>query len=265
MEACMARPAAWYLLVGIGALASCDTTEPGVERTLHVEGMVLEDDQPPLTPLHLHIEAWVPGLSVVSADLTTDAEGRYDMSLGPTLAEGVDSVRVQVRQFSCQRTFLTALTHRDLDATARDTLHVPSVSLSLPWIPAEAQSGGSSCAHIYVPTPPEGGLGDLMMLALWHDDLGDQPRGRWRLNHTASIGDDFGYFSGVRTEEGLELVLDSQYPECGAFALTIPIGGVNGTTFGPAELTHSGTCFVPSPVQIRFFDGGVLSEPALPE
>ena len=254
-----------WALIGIAALAACDATEPAIERTLRVQGTVLEADQAPLIPLHVSVEAWVLGLSATTLGVETDAHGRYAVMLGPTLATQVDSIRVGITQFSCQRTSTTVLTHRHLDATARDTLTLPSVSLELPWAPAQASTGGSSCAVIYVPTPPEGGLGDFIMLALWHDELGDQPRGRWRLNHQASIGDDFGYFDGVRTDAGLDLTLHSNWPECGAFALRIPVGGVNGATFGAGELSTSGTCFVPRSTQIRLFDGAVLSEPPIGE
>jgi len=242
--------------IGIGALLSCDATAPAIERSLLIEGAIVEGGEAPLVPLPVAVQVWVPGSNAVSLALETDPQGRYAVTIGPTLTTLVDSVRVQVTQLTCQGTPMTAFIQRHLDASGGDTLTLPSVSLSPPGVPAQASQGGSSCAAITA--SPEDGLGDFLELALWHDELEPLPHGRWQLNHQASSADDYGYFDGRRTAGGLELVLHSS-TACGTFALTIPVGGANGVTFGPADLTYTGPCPVPPRLRVRFFDGAVLT------
>jgi hypothetical protein len=79
----------------------------------------------------------------------------------------------------------------------------------------------------------------------------DSVRGRWRLNHTATIGDDYGYFSGFLEPGRVVLQLRPTQPTpCTGLQLEVPVGGENGSTMGAGELTGDGSCFVPSTIVI---------------
>jgi hypothetical protein len=135
----------------------------------------------------------------------------------------------------------------------------PSLSYRLPS--AQLGTGQEMCGAIVTPFTAEL-IGDYARLALWIDDISDSVRGRWRLNHSASSGDDYGYFSGSLEPESVILQLHATQPTpCTGLQLEMPVGDDDGLTIGAGNLTGDGSCFVPS-TTVRFFDGAMLS--ALP-
>jgi hypothetical protein len=120
------------------------------------------------------------------------------------------------------------------------------------------------CAAIVTPAT-ESTIGDNSWLALWIDQISDSVRGRWRSNHSATIGDDYGYFSGSYDMDSLRLQLRPALPTpCTGLDLTLPVGGDNGSGLGPGELSGDGSCSVPN-ASVRFFEGAVLTEVLPPE
>jgi hypothetical protein len=244
------------LLVLIGA---CDSSSPSDDRVLHVSGEVLEADHPPAPSLEVILQAWpepaVGGSD--SASVRTDAAGRYTADLGPFPNARIDSLRVRVIQSDCLSQVTTELWQRD-PAIQGDALVVPSLGLSYRLFPAEFGTAAQMCSAI---APSSWDLsGDYASLALWIDQITDSVRGRWRLNHSVSIGDDYGYFSGLYHSDRITLQLRPTQPTpCTGLQLDILVGGHNGSTLGAGSLAGDGSCSVPS-TTVRFFKGAVLSE-----
>lgn len=250
-----------WLLSGAAVLAACDSTPTDstpTERSLYLQGGIVEAGGAPFVPLGVTVQAWLPGSGEFTQRIETDTEGRYEVALDPTVATLVDSVRVEVLQPTCGQTFATSFTERHIDATVGDTLSLPTLTLPAPGPPALLFTGEASCAGIIVVPPVEGGLGDFLKLTLWHDDLGDSPQGRWEMSHQATTATDEGYFDGTRTATRLELVLHSSFVGCGDLTLEIRTDGSFGDGLGAAELAHGGECFVPPHLRARFFDGTLV-------
>jgi hypothetical protein len=252
--------------VGTGALvlllvAACDSTSPASDRLLYVQGEVVEAGQAPAPPLDVEVQAW-PALGSDASDvatLRTDAAGLYRAELGPFPDRLLDSLRVRVTQNDCGLQATTELQRRDLALGDGDSLVLPTLALSYRLPSAQFSIGGEICAATRTPLSEEL-VGDYVRLALWIDEVSDSVRGRWRLNHTASIGDDYGYFSGSLELGGVSLQLRPTEPTpCTGLQLQIPVGGDNGSTLGAGDLTSDGSCSVPS-TRLRFFEGAVLSE-----
>lgn len=141
---------------------------------------------------------------------------------------------------------------------------LPRLGLAYRLPAAQFGSGTALCAAIVTPLTPEA-IGDYARLALWIDGIGDSVRGRWRLNHNASIGDDYGYFSGSLEAERLLLHLRPTQPTpCSGLQLSVPVSGENGVTLGVGDLAGDGSCAVPN-TAVRFFQGAELSEVLPPE
>ncbi|MDQ3660928.1 MAG: hypothetical protein M3454_07730 [Actinomycetota bacterium] len=247
-------------LMAISLVAGCDSTSPGSGRLLRVEGQVLEANQPPAPPLQVDVQAWpsAPGGND-STTLQTDAAGGYAAELGPFTDPPADSLRVRVTQNDCDLLSETVLWRRDLALDEGDALTLPTLALSYRLPLAQIGIGQEMCAAIVTRSTPET-IGDVSLLALWFDDISDSVRGRWRLNHQASIGDDYGYFSGSQELDRVVLQLRPTQPTpCTGLQLDMPFGGDNGSTFGVSDLTGSESCFVPS-TAVRFFQGASLPE-----
>jgi hypothetical protein len=207
------------------------------------------------------IQAW-PALGPDGSDvaaLRTDAAEVYTADLGPFPNFVVDSLRVRVTQNDCGLQVTTDLQRRDLTLNDGEALVLPTLALSYRLPSAQFSIGGEICAAIV--TPPSAEIvGDHARLALWVDDVSDSVRGRWRLNHSASIGDDYGYFSGsLQFDHVILHLLPTQPTPCTVLQLAIPVGGHNGSTMGAGDLSGDGSCSVPS-TTVRFFEGGVLTE-----
>lgn len=250
-------------LLALILAAACDSTSPESDRLLHVRGDVLEAGQAPAPPVVVEIQAWpAPGPDGSDlATLHTDAAGVYTADLGPFPTSVIDSLRVRVTQNDCGSQLTTDLRRRDL-ALDGEVLVLPTLALSYRLPSAQVGIGGEACAAIVTPASAEI-VGDYARLALWIDDVSDSVRGRWRLNHSASIGDDSGYFSGSLESDHIMLQLQPTLPTpCTGLQLTLPVGGDNGATMGAGELTGDGSCSVPS-TTVRFFEGAVLTEDGL--
>ncbi len=241
-------------------LAACDSTSPAPELQLQVEGQVLEAAQAPTPPLVVEIQAW-PELALGETDslvLETDAAGRYQSELGPFPDGVIDSLVVRLTQDDCELRQTTELWQRDLRLSEGNALTLPTTALSYRLLPGQLQIGGV-CAGIVRPRTALFGY-DHAALALWIDEVTDSVRGRWRLNHSASVGDDFGYFSGALESGVLRLQLRPTEPTpCTGLQLDIPIGGDNGSIMEAASLAGDGSCSAPNTV-VRFFDGAILQE-----
>ena len=248
-----------YLAVAL--LTGCDSTSPQIAPVLRIQGEILEGDQPPSPPLDVDILAWGvlgPGGSD-SAALRTDLAGLYGAELGPFTDPHVDSLRVRVHQYDCAMQITTDIRRRSLTLGGGDTLLLPTVALSYRLPRAQLGIGGAVCGAIVTRNTIESG-GDYASLALWFDELTDSLRGRWQLNHSVSIGDDYGYFSGSLESDRLTLLLRPTQPTpCTGLLVEIPIVP-NGSALGPASISSPDggrTCFVPA-TTFRFFDGAVL-------
>ena len=241
-------------------MSACDSAAPAPDRMLHVQGEVLEAGQAPAPPLDMDIQAW-PALGSEGSDaaaLRTDAAGLYTVDLGPFPDPLVDSLRVGVTQNDCGMQVTTELRRRDIILGDGDALLLPSLGLSYRLPPAQFSIGGEICGAIVTPLSAEF-VGDYARLVLWIDEATDSVRGRWRLNHSATIGDDYGYFSGSLEPDRVILQLRPTQPTpCTGLQLEIPVGGDNGATMEAGDLTGDGSCFVPS-TTVRFFEGASLT------
>jgi hypothetical protein len=260
------------VLAVVAFVAGCDSNSPGSDNLLRVEGVVLETGDapaPPAPPLSVSMYAWPEmgsdGISTVTVE--TDEQGNYAAELGPFPDAVVDSLLVRVLQKDCGTQRETLLLRRDLAPGDGEVVRLPTLTLSYRLRLAEIGLGAKMCAAIVTPGD-EQTIGDHASLALWIDDLGDPSddvvRGRWRLNHSASIGDDYGYFSGTGADERMILQLETVLASGCTIQLDIPIGGLNGSTLEAGELTSTENCFVPDRT-VRFFDGAELSEALPPE
>lgn len=244
-------------LAALVLLAGCDSTSPASGR-LQVEGQILEAGQAPVPPLNVEVQAW-PAAGRDVASLQTDAAGRYQAELGPFPDGLIDSLVVRVIQDDCESQITTELRRRDLAPGEGNALTLPTLALSYRLPSAQFRIGGAVCAAIVTSTTAVL-IGDYARLSLWIDEASDSVRGRWRLNHSASIGDDYGYFSGSLDLDPLVLQLRPTQPTpCTGLQVVIPVGGDNGSTMGAANLTGDGSCFVPN-ATVRFFEGAILSE-----
>jgi hypothetical protein len=248
-------PRALQILV---LLAACDSTSPAPELQIQVEGQVLEAAQAPTPPLFVEMQAWPDPADTGSVVLETDAAGRYQAELGPFPEGLIDSLVVRVTQDDCQMRQTTELWQRDLRVTEGSPLTLPSMVLSYRLRPAQLGIGGACAGIIHPRTDPSGY--DHAKLALWIDEVTDSVRGRWRLNHSASVGDDYGYFSGALESGVLRLQLRPTEPTpCTGLQVDIPIGGDNGSIMEAASLAGDGSCSAPN-TMVRFFDGAILGE-----
>jgi hypothetical protein len=257
------RPLLATLLSAV--LVGCDSTSPASDRLLQVRGGVLLEGQAPTPPLDVEIQAWptAEGDSDSVATDRTDEAGLYTADLGPFPSPMVDSLRVRVTQYDCGLQTATDLRRRDV-ALDGGALVLPTLGLSYRLQAAQFSTAAAACAAIVTPLSP-GLVGDYARLALWVDDISDSVRGRWRLNHSASIGDDYGYFSGSFEGERILLQLRPTQPTpCSGLQLDIPVGGDNGSTLDAADLVGDGSCSVPS-TTVRFFQGAELTELLPPE
>lgn len=250
----------WGCAVALGAVVACDSTTPASDRLLHVNGVVLEGNGAPSPPLDLTILAYSPS-DVSGSDtaaVRTDAAGAYTADLGPFSNGRLDSVRVQVVQNDCIGPVTTELSRGEIDLDSNESLALPTLSLSYRLTPAYLGIQAAVCAAIVTPFTPQL-IGDYRLLALWIDDISDSVRGRWRLNHQASIGDDYGYFSGIQDADQVTLTLRPTQPTpCSGLQLVMPVDANSGA-IEPSELTGDGTCSVPN-ATVRFFDGAQLTE-----
>jgi len=255
----VAHPPRIVSLPALLIMAACNGTAPDPDTMLRVEGRVLEEGQPPLRPLAMDIQAW-PSLENAGTDfvvLQTDPAGAYTAELGRFPGPVVDSVRVGVIQNDCDGEFRTELRHAEHSLDG-NTLTLPALALSDRLPMAQLGTGQAMCAATR--TQVAGGQGgDYARLALWIDGISDSVRGRWRLNHSASIGDDYGYFSGFLGSDALTLQLRPTGPTlCTGLGLEMGVSDISAT-LGPANLLSNGDCFI-SNTTLRFFEGAVLSE-----
>lgn len=244
--------------------AACDSTSPRPDGPIVVTGRVLEAGSAPAPPLPVEVVAWpAPGAGGIgAATMLTDAAGGYTAELGPFPGGRPDSVRVRVTQSDCAADLPTELMQRDL-AGRGDPLVVPDLALAWRLLPAELSAGQAMCG-VTGPAPGAPG-GDLARLALWIDQVADSVKGRWRLNHSISIGDESGHLRGIIDADRLVLVLEHTDPAgCTAFDLEIPFEQAGGSTLGAGSLEGGAGCSITGAV-LRFFQGAVLSEPLPPE
>lgn len=247
------------------ACTSCDSTSPGAVATaVRVEGSVREsgvylNGAVPSPSLSVTVTAWPePGAGGAdSAVVQTDAAGDFVAVLGPYSSGRLDSLRIRITQVECDRLHYTDVWERDvaLGDRSSQTLVLPMITLDLPRTEAQFFLGAEMCGAFI-------GQNDFVRLALWMDTLTtDSIKGRWRLNHQASIGDSYGYFrAGLGPNDlSIELVpLTGVAPGCPMLQLDLPIApAINNVLLDMGTLTPNGTCFVPS-AGLRFFKGAVL-------
>lgn len=244
--------------------AACDSTSPRTDDSIVVTGRVLEAGSAPMPPLPVEVVAWpapqAGGTGAVT--MLTDAAGGYTAEVGPFPGGRPDSVRVRVTQSDCAEDLPTELMQRDL-AGRGDPLVVPDLALAYRLLAAELDAGQAMCGAIG-PGPGVPG-GDFARLALWIDQVADSVKGRWRLNHSISIGDESGYFRGIIDADRLVLVLEHAAPAgCTEFDLEVLVEPAGGSTLGAGSLEGGAGCSITGAV-LRFFQGAVLTEPLPPE
>ena len=248
-------------------LVACESTSPPFDSGLHVRGDVLVEAQAPAPPVGVEVRAWpdVEPDGSSTAIQPTDAAGRYAADLGPFPGAAVDSLHVRVTQYDCGMQLTTSLRRVDV-ALGGGHVILPTIEVAHRLARAQFGVGMTACAAVVTPatiTTPS--TADHARLALWIDEVSDSVRGRWRLNHSVAIGDDFGYFSGALEGGRLLLHLDPTPPTpCTGLALDIPVGGGNGSTLGAGDLAGDGSCSVPD-VPLRFFEGAELGEVLPPD
>lgn len=248
-------------------LLGCGTPEspplPPGGGSLAVAGRISEAGQPPSPPLPVTIQAWgalEPG-GTDSVRFETDASGHYTAQLGPFARMVVDSIRIRVTQFDCGRQTTTDVRRQNVSLSS-DGFVAPDLALSYRLPEAQFGAGAEMCGAILVPST-QGVDGEYARLALWIDQVTDSVRGRWRLNYSTSIGDEYGSFAGSAADTGLVLTLDPQPGSaCGTTRLTLPFAQENSATLGVGELASEGGCVLPGSA-VRFFAGASPLMPAL--
>jgi hypothetical protein len=237
------------ILILAGLWAGCDSSSPSGERMVRVQGRVLEEGAVPNPPVDINIRIW-PVPESEEGDLAavfTDEEGRYSAELGPLEDGEIDSVQIVAIQYDCGHQTSTEIRLAEPVPGGGGSLEVPTLVLSRTLPPAQTAAGTSMCAAI-AGRALFGDFGGYSRLALWVEESSDSIRGRWRLNHQESVGDDAGSFSGAEEEDGLVFLLRPTPPTpCGGIRLELPF------PVGLASLTSEGECNVPD-ATIRFLD-----------
>ena len=241
------------------SIVACDSTAPPSDQPLHVQGVMLEEGKAPVPPLAVMIQAWPStGTGDSLATVATDATGRYSAILGPSPAGHLDSLQVVVAQNDCIGPLTTEFLMHEVAPNDDGSLILPSLALSYRLPAAQFGPGLALCGATVTPTSTQVN-GDYVKLALWIDDVSDSVRGRWRLNHSASSGDDYGYFSGVRVGDQITVHLRPTQPTpCSGLELDVFVAP-NSSRIDPSTLIGDGSCGVPS-ATVRFFDGAQLRE-----
>jgi hypothetical protein len=252
------------VLMACGVLAACDSTEPGSAAS-SVAGTVVEAGGAPAPPLAINITMWTATgpASGLSRWLATDPAGDYEAYLEAIAPFDLDSVRIEARRFDCGGEQTASVTVGSAQLPETGTIEAPALALSYRLPAAQIGAGASFCAAVTDPPLIDEGA-DLARLAIWIDDMSDSVRGRWRLNHSVSIGDDYGEFSGTEVETSgtyaLHLHLRPTQPTgCSGLDLVIPTISPNSSVVDVSTVTGDGTCTLPSG-PVRFFDGAVLSD-----
>jgi|GEM_PF-6835703 len=256
-------------LVAVALLAACDATTPegSISR---ITGIAAEADAVPAPPLDVEVRTWTTGSDAAfSVWLQTDLSGGYAVDLESLAPSAPDSVRVDVTRFDCEAAQSASITISKAELPNTGTVVVPALAIGYRLALAQVGTGASFCAAV-VTRNAVGLIEDEAALAIWIDDISDSVRGRWRVNHSASIGDDYGYFSGSEVDAGgthaLHLHLrPTQSTTCAGLDLVIPTVSPNSATVDVSTVTGDGTCSLPSG-PVRFFEGATLQEiqPPLP-
>lgn len=256
-------------LVVCCTLASCDSTTPASAGS-GITGMVTEAGSVPAPSLAVDITIWTatgPG-SGMSRWVETDQTGGYDADFESLAPIDLDSVRIGASRFDCGGQQTASVTVSTAQLPDVEMIEAPTLDMSYRLPLAQFGTGRSFCAAA-IDLDAVAGVGDLARLAIWIDDMSDSVRGRWRLNHSISSGDDYGYFSGseVATSDthSLQLHLRPTQPtSCTGLDLVIPTTSPNTSFIDVSTVTSDGSCALPNG-PLRFFDGAILAELQSPQ
>lgn len=203
-------------------------------------------------------EVWPePDSSLIYGEVAIETGGQHPIDLGRFDGGVIDSLRLTAYPSVCSGFDTARIARRALRLHGRaDTIRVGRLSLSRIH-PRALLTEGPACADAI----EEGDPFRYFQLALWFDDISDSVRGRWRKSYQASYGDEYGYFSGVRSGDFLLLGLNLVNPwsTCTKYTLTMPIAAPD--TLAQAALTSSGCRYHSD--RLRFTEGEFLS-PLLP-
>jgi hypothetical protein len=250
------------ILILASLWAGCDSSSPSDQRMVQVQGAVLEAGAVPNPPVDVDIRLWpVPGFEEGdSAAVFTDEAGRYSAELGPIGDGGVDSLQVVAIQSDCTQETFTEIQLTETNLGDGGTLEVPTLALSRTLPFPQTAVGTSMCAAI-AGRALFGDLAGFSRLAMWIEESSDSIRGRWRLNHQVSVGDDAGSFSGAEEADRLVFLLRPTTPSpCVGLRVEMPFPTPPEPQLGLARVTSEGHCNVPD-ATIRFFHNTAELEP----
>ncbi len=243
--------------------AACDSTAPA--KGTHLSGVITELGKIPAPPMDVKVRIWRSGNPSAedAAILLTDANGAFAVDLAAVEPPELDSVRVMATRYDCEGNRVTGVTVRRADIAGARSITMPRINLNFELATPDVANGAAVCAAIPRRTATLE-IDDMARLAIWIDDISDSVRGRWRANHSASIGDDFGYFSGYEAVNAgiseLHLHLRPTEPaSCTGLDLVIPTVADGSAEMDVATLSGGGSCSLPDG-PIRFFKGASLSE-----
>lgn len=244
-------------------VAACDSTAPF--KGTRVSGVITEAGEVPAPPMDVKVRVWRvgnPSAEEVSA-LLTDKHGAFAVDLADVEPPELDSVRVTGTRYDCEGNRVAGATARRADIAGAKSVTMPRINLNFELPTPHVADEAAICAAI----PRRSAtlqIDDMARLAIWIDDISDSVRGRWRVNHSTSIGDDFGYFSGYETVNGeirtLHLHLRPTEPaSCPGLDLVIPTLADGSSEMDVAILSGDGGCSLPDG-PVRFFKGASLPE-----
>jgi hypothetical protein len=249
--------------------AACDSTAPA--RGTQLYGVITEKGEVPNPPMDVKVRVWRAANPAAqeAARMLTDSAGSFAVDLADVEPPELDSVRVTATRYDCEGDRVAGATVRRADIAGARSVAMPRINLNFELTRPYIVNGVAICSAIPRRTATLQ-LDDMARLAIWIDDMSDSVRGRWRANHSASIGDDFGYFSGRQTVDGAVTTLHlrlrpSGSSSCPGLDLVIPTLGDGSAEMGVATLSGGSSCSLPDG-PIRFFEGASLPElePPLP-
>jgi hypothetical protein len=229
---------------------------------VQVQGTMLEDGAVPNPPADVNIRVWPVAGSEEgdSAAVFTDEAGRYSAELGPIGDGGIDSLQVVAIQSDCTQETRTEIQLTETNLGTGGTLEVPTLALSR-TLPFPQTAVGTSMCAAFAGRALFGDLVGFSRLAMWIEESSDSIRGRWRLNHLVSVGDDAGSFSGAAEGNGLVFLLRPTPPSpCVGLRVEMPFPTPPEQQLGLASVTSEGQCNVPD-ATIRFFENTTELEP----
>ncbi len=253
------------LLAGCSDQAPPEVVVPPVaDPSVYVAGTVVDPDGAPVPRVTITWWAW-PGPDSVQQGVAssfdvryfgqTDTLGRFARHLAYYSIPQLDSVVFTVATNECWGVSGFESRQRAVPLTPVTPDTVFNSRIVLTRTSARSRLAlGPNCAVLVEP-PFLSDYGSEDYFGLWFDELTDSIAGRWRINYTASFGDDYGRFSGVRNGNLLTLTLreDVPYGNCTHYTLVLPIE--TGDTLGTGTYSSVGCHQIQSTLHFHANEG----------